>query len=328
MNTEWQDFASQPTDPRADVAAAQAGTVVSPLTQFAVLEFAGEDAATFLQGQLSSDIRVVDAATSQYSSYSTPKGRMLASFLIWQRDGRYRLMLSADIAAAIEKRLRMYVLRSKVTVTALADLALIGVAGPAAAGLLDARFGSHPLKDHAVLPLEGAELVRLTGERYVLALPHATAADVWAALRAAAAPVGQAGWTALDIAAGTPWVSAATQEAFVPQMANMELIGAVSFQKGCYPGQEIVARSQYLGKVKRRMFRVSVAADAQAGQDLYAAETGEQAIGKIVLAVPAPQGGSEALAVVQTSAFDSGVHLGALDGPLLVPGKLPYPLAD
>ena len=140
-------------------------------------------------------------------------------------------------------------------------------------------------------------------------------------------PVGTPCWEWLDIRAGIPWITAATQEQFIPQMANLELIGGVNFKKGCYPGQEIVARTQYLGKVKRRMFLANVNAAALpiAGDPLFSTDPAAQESGMIVNAQSAPDGGYDVLAVLQTSSVEAGaVHLKAPDGPPLQFLALPY----
>ncbi|HWV17411.1 MAG TPA: folate-binding protein, partial [Rhodocyclaceae bacterium] len=147
----------------------------------------------------------------------------------------------------------------------------------------------------------------------------------WASLAQHATPAGLNAWRLRDIADGLPRVVAATQEQFIPQMVNFEAVGGVSFKKGCYPGQEIVARTQYLGKIKRRMYRVSVDALSTAGTDLYAPETGEQSCGNVVIAAQTGPDNSEALVVLQASAFEAGeVHLGSSSGPKLTFLPLPY----
>lgn len=297
------------------------------LSDFAVLDFHGEDAQGFLQGQLSSDVREVSELHAQYSSYSTAKGRMLASFLLWQRDAHYRLLVSADLAEAMKKRLGMFILRAKVRHAIDADTVLLGVQGDAGAlaGVLGVVV---PQDTGTVVQAAAGSVLALAGARWLLAL----SADAAPAVRTA---LGQAGltqttstaWRAVDIAHGLPWITAATQEMFVPQMTNMELIGAVNFKKGCYPGQEIVARTQYLGKIKRRMFRVRVADPAATpGADLFSPISGEQVIGNLVNVVPV-DGGVEALAVCQLPALEAGAHLGGLSGPQLEVLALPYTVA-
>lgn len=311
------------TAPLPDYPAAGAASWCE-LNEFAVLDFHGEDAPSFLQGQLSSDVREVSEQHAQYSSYSTAKGRMLASFLIWRRDEHYRLLVSADLAEAMKKRLGMFILRAKVKHAIDADTVLLGVQGEA--GALAAALGvALPQEVGAVAQAAGGSVLALAGGRCLLAL----SADAAPAVRAALVEAGltqttSAAWRAADIAHGLPWISVATQEMFVPQMANMELIGAVNFKKGCYPGQEIVARSQYLGKVKRRMFRVRIADPAAApGAELFSPASGEQVIGNLVNVAPV-DGGVEALAVFQLPALEAGVHLGSLSGPRLEVLTLPY----
>lgn len=312
-----------------ELAALEQDGVVSPLTQFGLIRFRGEETATFLQGQLSSDIRQLDTGVAQYSSYSTPKGRMLASFLIYKLGDDYLLQLPVELQASIQKRLSMYVMRSKTKADdATLDVALIGVAGPKAATLVQAVTGALPVGDFSVQNWEGGATVALSGGRYQVVVPADQAAQIWQQfLQAGAKPVGEPVWRLTEVRSGTPWVTAATQEEFVAQMANMELIGAVSFSKGCYPGQEIVARTQYLGKLKRRMYRVRVDGAAQAGQDVFSPEMNGQASGKVMLAAPAAQGASEALVVVQMSSLEHGLHLGDLNGPAVEVLDLPYVVA-
>lgn len=312
-----------------EIHSAQSTTILTALTAFSVIEFAGPEAHTFLQGQLSSDIRDLSSQQAQLSSYSTPKGRMLATFLGWNpAPETYRLMLSGDLMAPILKRLSMFILRAKVKPSAREDIVLLGVAGPEAQTLLDVSIGLCPENDFSALHQEDTSVIRLPGNRFMIAAPVEAAKTLWDVLASGAKEVGEAAWKSLDISTGIPWVTAATQEMFVPQMVNLELIGGgVSFQKGCYPGQEIVARTQFIGKVKRRMFRVHCQAEnVSAGMPLFGPETGEQVIGNIVQAIPTGEGQWSALAVMQTAQTALGVHLGAVDGPKLELDTLPYSL--
>jgi len=173
-------------------------------------------------------------------------------------------------------------------------------------------------------------VIRLSDQRYQVVARAEAAASVWQQLAAGARPVGTHVWHWLDIGAGVPRITRRTQEEFVPQMANFELIGGVSFQKGCYPGQEIVARTQYLGKLKRRMYLAHLSAPVapQPGDHLYSPDLPEQSCGMVVNAAPAPGGGHDLLAVIQMTSADGGeVHLGAADGPRLQFKPLPYALS-
>ena len=176
---------------------------------------------------------------------------------------------------------------------------------------------------------EAGQVIRVGDDKFVLSILPERAAMVWRGLREAATPVGAPVWDWLRLNAGIPMIVAATQELFVPQMVNLEVIGGVSFQKGCYPGQEIVARSQYLGKLKRRMFLAHVDAEAAPGDPLYSADMVGQATGTVVNAAPAPDGGFDVLAVAQVeSANTQTLHLKAPDGAALTLKPLPYALPE
>ena len=312
-----------------ELAAARDGAVIAPLLDLGLIRASGVDAPGFLHNLLTNDITGIGPGGARFAGFCTAKGRLLALFLIWRDGDDFLLMLPRDILPAILKKLSMYVLRSKVKLSdATGERALIGYSVPA--GVSPApTFGQviTGLPRFGVAPIEGGQAIRLDDTRWLLALDPAAAVSRWQALATAARPVGLAAWQWLEIAAGQPRVVAATQEAFVPQMLNMELpaVAGVSFTKGCYPGQEIVARTQYLGKVKRRMFRAQLAAAVAPGASVYAPETGDQHCGTIVSVAPSPAGGFESLVCVQIGAVEAGeVHVGALDGDRLEFLALPY----
>jgi folate-binding protein YgfZ len=317
-----------------ELAAARDSAVVAPLGDLGVIRATGADAAGFLHNLLTNDINGIKPGDARFAGFCTPKGRLLALFLIWREGDDFLLMLPRDILPAMLKKLSMYVLRSKVKLTdATGERALIGFSAPIAvssAPTLALGDAVAALPRFGVASIEGGQAIRLDDTRWLLALDSATAASGWQALATAARPVGLAAWQWLEIAAGQPRVVAATQEAFVPQMLNMELpaVAGVSFTKGCYPGQEIVARTQYLGKVKRRTFRARLAAAVAPGASVYAPETGDQHCGAIVSVAPSPVGGFECLVCVQIGAVEAGeVHVGAPDGERLEFLPLPYDLA-
>ncbi|UTH74726.1 folate-binding protein YgfZ [Chromobacterium sp. IIBBL 290-4] len=309
------------------ISALREGSALACLDTFALIRVEGEDAAAFLQGQLSSDIRELLEGRAQYSTYSTAKGRMLASFLAWFKDGAYYLMVSADIAEAIAKRLKMFVLRSKVKVELAADWALLGLAGDAAGAVLreaQAELANvEPLK-----PVFGADFMAmaLPGAGWLVALRNESEWGGKIAGNAALTPISAEAWQLRDIQAGIVWVALATQEQFVPQMANMELIGAVNFKKGCYPGQEIVARSQYLGKMKRRMFRVEFDQALPNATKLYSPELPDQSVGMLAAVCQVGKGRYQGLAVVQAQTWESGVFGDELHKIPLRMLDLPYSL--
>ena len=298
------------------------------LTQSGVLRFDGADAQAFLQGQLTNDVALLSPTRSQYAGYCTPKGRLLASFLLWQHDGAYHMLLPLALCEPVRKRLSMYILRSKVTAKDVSDgHVLFGLTGSRAADLIAGFVGAAPKAVHHAVHHQGVTAIMLPVARYLVAVAPAQAPQVEAALAATAAESPVTLWSALDIEAGIPSVVAATQEQFVPQTVNFDLIGAVSYNKGCYPGQEIVARAHYLGKVKQRMVRARIAASEPPGpgDKLYTAAFGDQASGMIVAAVTADPGHFDVLAVVQTSSLDDAtVHWQSPAGPLLQIAPLPY----
>lgn len=340
MNPLWKDRLvarcveirdSRVTDfghPAAELQAAQSGTVLCDLSHLGAIRFQGDDAAVFLQAQLSCDLRRVSAMAAQYGSYCTPKGRMLALFLLWQSGGGYWMQLPLSLREPIQKRLSMFVLRSKVKITDASDAAVkLGIAGVEAQAALVRVVGSVPAEALAVRTVEDFSVMRLDARRFEIVVPPGRAPELWDALAERATPAGASVWDWLDIRAGIPSVFPATQDRFVPQMANLELIGGVSFEKGCYPGQEIVARTHYLGRLKRRMYLAQLAADMAPapGDELF--DPDGQANGMVVNAAPAPGGGYDLLAVVQVTSVEAGdVRWKSPEGPRLVFLPLPYPV--
>lgn len=312
-------------------APAGAGVCVVPLLHLGLIRCMGEDATDFLHNLLSSDVRKLPSGGVQWSSFNTPKGRMLASLIVNAVDGGHELLVSAELAASVQKRLSMYVLRSKVTVSAAGDSrVLLGLCGPHAAATLEKAGLQTPAPGQSTCA-EDARCLGLTSELFVLVLAADAAETMWTRLTAAGAVArGSDTWTLAMIRAGLPLITAATQEEFVAQMLNYELIGGVNFNKGCYPGQEIIARTQYLGKLKKRMYRMRVPAGytPAAGEDVFTPEFGEQSAGKIVNAAPDGSGAHEALVVMQTSCAQAGeAHIGRPDGPPMEFLDLPYTLA-
>jgi len=331
----WIDFLAQQGacnelldfgDPDGELAAARSATVICPLADLGLIKASGEDAVTFLNNLLTNDVKTLPAEGARRSGICNAKGRLLADFLMWHGEDGMLLALSTELLPAILKKLSMYVLRAKVRLTdASEDTVLLGLSGPNAAAAL-AALGATPAAPMTATTVKQGQVICLGGDRHLLAVSAAEAESVWLTIVNFARPAGLAAWHWLEIVAGIPCVRAATQEQFVPQMVNFELIGGVSFNKGCYPGQEIVARTQYLGKIKRRMVRARIEGTAPLpGAPLFAPETGLQACGTIVLAAPSPLGGFEALAVVQSSCHEAGeVHLDSPAGPLLSFLPLPY----
>lgn len=325
LNEHVADFG----DAGAERRQAAHGAIVADLSPLNLIQFAGEDAQTFLQGQLSNDVRLLDGNNTQYTSYNTPKGRMLANGLLWQgAPNTYVLQLPASLREAIQKRLSMFVMRAKVKVSDVsADWVRLGVGGLGAAEAVSRVLGDLPAAVHGRTGFEHGSVMRLPGDHFELLIAPDQAQALWEKLLPLAKPVGNACWDALLIRAGIPTLLPATQEQFVAQMLNYELIGGVNFKKGCYPGQEIVARTQYLGKPKRRMYLAHIDGNEapQAGDELYSDDLPEQATGMIVNAAPAGDGGFDVLAVIQISSAEGhALHLKSIQGPALSLQSLPY----
>lgn len=303
-----------------------------PLAQFGVIDVAGDDAATFLHSQLTNDIEHLDAASARLSGYCSPKGRLLASFLAWRAGHGVRLLVSKDVQAAVQKRLSMFVLRAKAKLTDASDtLAVVGFAGDVR-DTLSGIFDALPDGVHVKVDGPAGALIRVPDaagrKRYLWIGPRAEVDARLAALAGTLPVVSPAVWDWLDVRAGEPRITQPAVEQFVPQMVNFDVIGAVNFRKGCYPGQEIVARSQYRGTIKRRTALAHVAGETDtvhAGIELFHSDDPGQPCGMIVNAAAAPAGGVDALVEIKLAALDSGtVHLGSANGPVLAFDALPY----
>lgn len=340
MNQDWQNFLAQQGAQiqdgvvqhfgghEAELLAARDGTVLCDLGQFGTLKAAGEEAQGFLQNLLSSDVKGVNAKQAQPSSFNSPKGRMMANFLLWQSGADYFLQVHGSLTAAMQKRLSMFVLRSKVKVSDASDeIISLGVSGPAAADLIRQQFGSVPEAEWAVVQNDHASAIRIGAQRYQVNTGPQHAPALWAALAKTARPAGSPCWDWLNIRSGLPVITPPTQEQFVLQMTNLDALGGVSFKKGCYPGQEVVARMQHIGKVKRRMFLAHVDVPAKAGDEVFSAEMAGQPSGMVINAAPAAGGGFDLLAVMQISSRETqSVHLQSLEGATLNFVALPYAL--
>ena len=297
------------------------GTVICDLSHVGLLQAYGDDMETFLQGQLTADVRTVDAGHSRLAAFCTPKGRALATFRLFRRDRTIYMTVACDLLEETLKRLRMYVLRSDVTLEDGNDaLVRFGISGATAVEELEQALGGCPGAIDEVATLGGVTVIRVPGPlpRFEMFGELDEMTSLWTALNVRCAPVGAENWRLLDILAGIPTVSAGTRELFVPQMINYEIIGGVSFQKGCYTGQEVVARMHYLGAPKRRMYRLHFDIEAlpEPGTKLYSTEE-EQPAGNVVMAAHHPDGGVESLAVLKTHYADGDdpILLGDRDGP-------------
>ncbi len=316
----------------ADAAAATRAAVRAAVSELGVISATGEDAARFLHGQLTNDVEKLAADQVALNGYCSAKGRLLATFRIWRDADGVHLLVPKDVLPGVLKRLSMFVLRAKVKLVDASERWRVwAVFGADAAAAVGSVAPMVPAATGQAVAMRNARLGRLhpgasVAERYLLIAP---AADEPALLDALATvpTVGSGAFWWSEIDAGVPTVFAATQERFVPQMINFEVIGGVSFSKGCYPGQEVVARSQYRGKLRRRMQLAHCAATPAAGADVYA-EGEAEAVGTVVMAASAPDGGYDLLFECPLEKAESPLRLGASEGPPLALRSLPYELVD
>lgn len=336
MNAWFELIADQPlaAGVQARDADGSAGNIVVPLTELGLIAATGDDAASFLHNQLTNDVEHLRPGEARLAGYCSPKGRLLASFLYWKQGDAVFLQLPRTIQAAIQKRLQMFVLRAKAKlIDVTGEHAMIGMAGPAAQHWLQQQFDELPLAPYATASGKAGTVIRLSdaaiGPRFQWVTSPGNAVAAWPDLSASLTRLDASAWWLMDIHAGIPRIVAATQEQFVPQMVNFELVGGVNFRKGCYPGQEIVARSQYLGKLKRRTLLASVSGVAvTAGTEVFAENDPSQPCGMIVNAEPNGSG-FDCLVEVKLSATEAGaVRVASPDGPVLHFRPLPYSLTE
>jgi folate-binding protein YgfZ len=305
-----------------------ATTVQCELPQFGLIHFSGADAQTFLHNQLTCDVAALASGQSTYGSYCTPKGRVLATYLLWHAGEDFFMQLPSVLREPIQKQLSKYILRAKVKAEDVTGTwTMLGIAGAEASKLVQRAVGNAPQGLHEVSHTRDAMVIRFPGERCEVVAVKDTAPAIRAALAQGTESKGPEYWDWLDIRAGVPVILPATQEAFVPQMLNLDLIGGVSLTKGCFPGQEIVARMHYRGTLKQRMYLANIAAadHPQPGDKLHSSDFGEQACGTVVNAASSPEGGHDVLAVIQIASSEKGeVHWKAPGGPALKFMQLPY----
>lgn len=306
-------------------------SVLCDLSALEVLAISGEDAATFLQGQLTCDVRLATSTQSRRGALCTPRGRALATFRLWAQGDGFRMVLPASLADAIRKRLSLYVLRARVRIVpSESAIVRIGIAGPQAAAALAPALGidldALPRRD-GVLERDSATVVALPGDRFLVGVPPARAPALWVPLAARLTESAGSAWAWRALEAGDADVLPATQDQFIPQMLNLDLDGGIGFSKGCYTGQEIVARTQHLGRLKQRLYRCHLASGPApaAGTPLFSADFEGQASGTVFAAAPRPDGSVVILAVLRVDTVAAGfpVHCGSPDGaPLRGPRQV------
>jgi tRNA-modifying protein YgfZ len=308
-----------------------------------IIRAQGADAVKFLQGQLTQDVALLGLSEARLAAWCSAKGRMLASFIVFKNTHEDILLLcSPSVLPATLKRLQMFVMRAQCKLSdATADFVVQGVlqaetVPPSAAHLVAGRAIST-----MALARNGAEItVQLPhgliqgvgqGQRITRSL-HVQPVVAGAEPDAPASSDDLAVWQYAEVSSGIAPITAPISEAFVPQMLNYESTGGVNFKKGCYPGQEVVARSQFRGTLKRRGYIVSSDAPLTAGQELFDSRDTEQPCGSVAYAAQQPGTGPGrpwlAIASLQTSAAESASLLASAQGPAVQLQALPYVLLD
>lgn len=328
----------------ADHAARRAGPVWGTLDDWRVVEIDGPDALSFFHGQSTADIAAMTGASWQLGGLCTAKGRLLAIYQAWRTDSGLALLMPAELAAGFARRLGMFVLRAKATVRDAGERWQARfVLGSGAAAVLAEEGLPAPAAPWQCGPVSGyaeARIARLPGgaqcaERFLVVERAGQPVAAMDAIARRVPRVGAGLWHWSQIDAAVPDIFAATQERFVPQAVNLEVLGGVSFRKGCYPGQEVVARSQYLGKLRRRLALVHAPAIGPTLDVFHDDEAGPKAdpVGYLVQAAsvagPDGVGGWDALIECPTQVTETGVlRLGAPDAPPAALRPLPYPIFD
>lgn len=296
------------------------------LADWGLIRVSGSDARSFLHSQLTQDLQGLPAGRAALAGYCSAKGRLLATFIVWSPSpDEFLLACSADLLAPTLKRLSMFVLRAKCKLSdASQELPLWGLTGEAAAGW----FGNDlPHADWQIGSSQAATVVRLpaavvggeTVPRYLVVSATPPPPEL--------ATLDETTWRALEVHSGVGRVVAATVDQFVPQMLNLELVGGVSFSKGCYPGQEIVARSQYRGTLKRRAFVLTASEALAPGSEVFHTADPEQPAGMVALSGRLPGHGPSALVELKLSALEGGeLRAGSANGPALQLSSQPYPV--
>lgn len=338
MNNDWKQYLQtngvQHSNAAADNKKADDKNIICELASFSTLVIAGDDAVSFMQGQFTNDVTAVNEENSQLNAICNNKGRMIANFRLFKHQGNYFISLKSDLVEASIQHLNNYILRAHVVIQDVSEqLIALGVSGNNATKLLSPFVGNiNPDVDH-ISYNDGYIIIRVPGlhdkeqARYEIFCSLEHAKTLWQKVSSQAEIVAASSWSYLNIQAGLPFIDANTSVQFVPQMVNMELINGVSFTKGCFTGQEIVARMHYLGKLKKRCYKININTDNKpnTGDKLFAenARAGQNT-GAIISVEKNPESGYDALAVIQIADTESRLFLNDANGAELTVKDLPY----
>ncbi len=277
------------------------------LSHLGLLEISGADAVTFLQGQVTNDVKLLAGDNAHYSAYCTPKGRMLALFLAFAHFDHIHLQFNRELLESIMKRLKIYVMRAKVEIKDVSDeIVKFGIDGPEAASMLAPLFSTIPTQNYELVTLDNGVILKLptisNHQRFEIFMSKSNAPIILDALKAKAKIVEKPYWNWLEIQAGIPDITAKTQEQFVPQMLNLDILNGINFKKGCYTGQEIIARTHYLGAVKRRTYLASIASSNAPIEGDKVLDEAQNEVGQIVRVAPNLEGNFDVLVELRIDA--------------------------
>ncbi len=298
-------------DAKTEIAALAQVNSLFDLSHLGLLEIGGADAINFLQGQVTNDVKLLIGNNAHYSGYCTPKGRLLALFLAFSHYDHIHLQCNRALLEPIMKRLKMYMMRSKVEIKdASESIIKFGINGPDAATYLSPIFSQIPTQDYELISLDNGALLKLPTiaghARFQIFTDSKNAPIIFNALKTQCQLAGKPCWDWLDIQTGIPDVYPKTQEQFVPQMLNLDILDGINFKKGCYTGQEIVARTHYLGKVKRRTYLASIASNSAPIEGDAILDIANSDVGQIVRVAPNIQAGFDALIELRIEAKQAG----------------------
>lgn len=339
MNRNWKDFLlgrGAVIDERQEVrfgpCSADVGKALCAVSDHGLLSVTGSDAERFLQGQATCDMKTVCESRTSLGAFCNPKGRVVTTFRAMKCGDGYLLLMPAALLPALKQRLQRYVLRSDVELENVSDRwCLLGLYGDSLA--FSVLGGALPQATEEAALYDGAIIVKVPAgkPRYLIIADADKAAEIWRRCCQTEnfTECGTAFWRHQDILNGLPAVTPETSEEFTPQMLNLDLLGGIGFKKGCYIGQEIIARTHYLGRLKRRMFLARSRTVPAPGTPVYDAESGvEQSVGTVLIACAAGNR-CDLLAVLQTThASGKNLRLHALEGEALELAELPYPIPE
>lgn len=330
MQDTWQAFLKEQGATIADNGAIEFNNadiditktaLVSPLSGFSLLAVTGNDRHAFLHGQFINDLNLIEEPKAQLSAWCNPKGQVITNFIIINTGISYLLIFKQDLKEFVQKRLSMFVMRSNVTIEDLTEISpLVGLANINDLSTLGSDIPTNAGEVHAVDGLvitchpdnSGRYLVTGSIEALTKKLPELNKALSNSSV-----------WEFLDILAGLPWITSTTQEQFIPQMLNLDALNGLSYQKGCYPGQEVIARLHYRGEVKKRLQLIKSDHELNIGDNLYQKQS-ENNVGTIINSASHPNGSHYGLAIIALDKLNETLFSDTKANKEIIIIELPY----